>query len=86
MLSAVVRQPIPKIFVGDQHQQIYGFRGAANALGAIKADVTYHLTQVCEKKVLTNFYIIFLYYKFFLLAPAWDTTCSGGNVSRRETV
>lgn len=34
-----------KIYVGDSHQSIYGFRGAINALAKQKADITLHLTN-----------------------------------------
>ena len=34
-----------KIFVGDQYQSIYGFRGAINALDKIAADAKLHLTK-----------------------------------------
>ncbi len=36
---------IPKILVGDPHQQIYSFRGAVNSMEMIKATHTLYLTQ-----------------------------------------
>jgi superfamily I DNA/RNA helicase len=45
MLDIVVRQPIPKVFMGDRHQQIYGWRGAQNALALIQPTVARYLTQ-----------------------------------------
>lgn len=39
VLAAIVAgQQCPKVFVGDVHQQIYLFRGAINAMGAIKGE------------------------------------------------
>jgi len=32
--------------VGDPHQQIYGFRGAINAMDLVQATHTFYLTQV----------------------------------------
>ena len=37
MLSVCLQQSVPKIVVGDQHQQIYSFRGAVNALELVLA-------------------------------------------------
>ena len=42
----LLNQSQPKIFVGDPHQQIYSFRGAINAMQAVKATKIYCLTQV----------------------------------------
>lgn len=42
----LLRQNVAKILVGDPHQQIYGFRGATNAMGQIDATHVYYLTQV----------------------------------------
>ena len=47
-------QTCPKVFVGDPYQQIYGFRGAVNALHAIEPTHTFYLTKVfcdisCQK-------------------------------------
>lgn len=33
-----------KVYVGDRHQAIYGFRGASNAMALIRADAEFHLT------------------------------------------
>lgn len=44
-LSIINRSSCSRIFVGDSHQSIYGFRGAINALARQKADVTLHLTN-----------------------------------------
>ena len=44
-LSIINRASCSRIFVGDSHQSIYGFRGAINALARQKADVTLHLTN-----------------------------------------
>ncbi|KAL8578586.1 hypothetical protein ACOMHN_015042 [Nucella lapillus] len=45
LLDVLKRQRQPRIFVGDQHQQIYRFRGAVNALDRVKADKVFYLTQ-----------------------------------------
>jgi len=51
MLDVCLNQRCPKIVVGDHHQQIYGFRGAVNALDLVlKSNLTtvratYYLTQ-----------------------------------------
>ena len=44
-LSIINQASCSRIFVGDSHQSIYGFRGAINALARQKADVTLHLTN-----------------------------------------
>lgn len=44
MLHLCSRQRIPVIYVGDQYQQIYGWRGAQNAMARIQAPETF-LTQ-----------------------------------------
>jgi len=44
-LSIINRASCSRIFVGDSHQSIYGFRGAINALARQKADVTLQLTN-----------------------------------------
>ena len=44
-LSIINRASCSRIFVGDSHQSIYGFRGAINALARQKADVALHLTN-----------------------------------------
>lgn len=38
------QQQARKVYVGDQHQAIYGFRGATNAMELIKADEHHYLT------------------------------------------
>ncbi|KAK7101829.1 hypothetical protein V1264_020153 [Littorina saxatilis] len=45
LLDVVQRQSQPRIFVGDQHQQIYAFRGAVNAMQGVQADRVFYLTQ-----------------------------------------
>jgi len=51
MLDVCLNQRCPKIVVGDHHQQIYGFRGAVNALDLVlksnltTVKATYYLTQ-----------------------------------------
>ena len=42
----LLRQTVAKILVGDPHQQIYGFRGATNAMALVDATHIYYLTQV----------------------------------------
>lgn len=42
--AIVDHQSARKVYVGDRHQAIYGFRGAANAMAVIKADADFHLT------------------------------------------
>ena len=39
------KQATPKIIVGDPHQQIYGFRGAINALDHVESTHVLKLTQ-----------------------------------------
>lgn len=41
----VLSQEIPKILVGDPHQQIYSFRGAQDAMEGIKSNRTFYLTN-----------------------------------------
>ena len=38
-------QNVPKIFVGDSHQQIYRFRGAVDAMKQVDAGVALRLSQ-----------------------------------------
>ncbi|XP_076469328.1 F-box DNA helicase 1-like isoform X1 [Babylonia areolata] len=45
LLTILEQQNQPKIFVGDQHQQIYAFRGAVNAMEGLVASKTFYLTQ-----------------------------------------
>ena len=51
MLDVCLNQKCPKIVVGDQHQQIYSFRGAVNALDLVLRSslttvlATHYLTQ-----------------------------------------
>ncbi|XP_054719922.1 F-box DNA helicase 1-like [Uloborus diversus] len=45
MLDVVLSQKLPVILVGDPNQQIYGFRGANNALQSVSATHTYYLTK-----------------------------------------
>ena len=45
MLDIFNKQDVNKVIVGDPNQQIYGFRGAVNALGSVQATHLYHLTQ-----------------------------------------
>lgn len=44
-LDIVNTSPCIKIYVGDTHQSIYGFRGAINALCNLRADVELRLTN-----------------------------------------
>ena len=44
MLNIIRKASCSKIFVGDSHQSIYGFRGAINALASQKASVVKHLS------------------------------------------
>ena len=45
MLDIVQRQSMPQVIVGDRHQQIYGWRGAQNALDALQPTTTRYLTR-----------------------------------------
>ena len=45
MLDIVRRQALPQVIVGDRHQQIYGWRGAENALDSLQPTVTRYLTH-----------------------------------------
>lgn len=45
ILDIMMSQNLPVIFVGDPNQQIYGFRGARNALNNISSTHTYYLTK-----------------------------------------
>ncbi len=42
--AIVEAQKARKVYVGDRHQAIYGFRGATNAMESIKADEHHYLT------------------------------------------
>lgn len=44
LLAIVMASPGRKIFVGDRHQAIFGFRGAVNAMDKIEADEHLYLT------------------------------------------
>ena len=44
MLSIMAKASCSKIFVGDSHQSIYGFRGAINALSNQQASIVKHLS------------------------------------------
>ena len=46
IISIIKAQKCAKVLVGDPHQQIYGFRGATDAMALIHADHTFHLTRV----------------------------------------
>ena len=46
IISIIQAQKCAKVLVGDPHQQIYGFKGATNAMSLIPADHTFHLTRV----------------------------------------
>ena len=45
VIDIVVKQKCSKILVGDPHQQIYGFRGASDAMEKINASKTFYLTN-----------------------------------------
>ena len=51
MLAVCLKQKCPKIVVGDQHQQIYSFRGAVNALDLVLKS---KLTTVLATHFLTQ--------------------------------
>ena len=42
----LLRQSCARILVGDPNQQIYGFRGARNAMRDVESTHTFYLTQV----------------------------------------
>lgn len=44
MQAIVESQDARKVYVGDRHQAIYGFRGATNAMELIESDAHYYLT------------------------------------------
>jgi superfamily I DNA/RNA helicase len=44
ILDILSRQNVQRIYVGDENQQIYGFRGTINAMAALEGE-TYYLTQ-----------------------------------------
>ena len=44
-VALFMAQSCRKVFVGDDHQSIYAFRGATNAFASIKADETLLLTE-----------------------------------------
>ncbi len=45
LLSALRGQPARQIYVGDEHQAIYGFRGALNAFSRLQGAETHYLTR-----------------------------------------
>lgn len=45
MLDIVRRQPVPQVYVGDRHQQIYSWRGTCNALEAVHPSALRYLTR-----------------------------------------
>jgi hypothetical protein len=45
MLDIVRRQPVPQVYVGDRHQQIYSWRGSCNALEAVRPSAVRYLTH-----------------------------------------
>lgn len=45
MLQLLRQQDAPVVWVGDKHQQIYGWRGAVNALSRVQADYRASLTE-----------------------------------------
>ena len=53
----LMNQRSAKILVGDNHQQIYGFRGATNAMSRVVSQHTFHLTQVCGQYLFSNFIV-----------------------------
>ena len=44
-MQVISYQKVPKIFVGDSHQQIYQFRGAVNAMKQVHAAQSLRLSQ-----------------------------------------
>lgn len=44
-IDLLLRQNAPRILVGDPNQQIYGFRGAVNAMSLIDCSTVFYLTQ-----------------------------------------
>lgn len=44
ILDILSHQKVQRIYIGDEYQQIYGFRGSINAMNSIKGK-TYYLTQ-----------------------------------------
>ena len=46
IISIIKAQKCAKVLVGDPHQQIYGFKGATDAMALIHTDHTFHLTRV----------------------------------------
>lgn len=45
VFDIINRQKCTKVFVGDAHQAIYGFRGAINAMDLINPDYNFYLTK-----------------------------------------
>lgn len=45
LADVLLKQNMPKIVVGDPHQQIYAFRGAVNVMGLFVGTRTLHLTK-----------------------------------------
>jgi len=54
IISIIQAQRCAKVLVGDPHQQIYGFKGATNAMSLIPADYTFHLTRVSYLELCDN--------------------------------
>ena len=56
MLAVCLQQNVPKILVGDQHQQIYSFRGAVNALDLVSSLSTEIISRALglDQRLLAN--------------------------------
>ena len=51
----MLSQSQAKVLVGDPHQQIYGFRGAVNAMQQVTASKIFYLTQVRTAEVIGHY-------------------------------
>ena len=67
-------QTCPKVFVGDPYQQIYGSRGAVNALDAIEPTHTFYLTEVLVIFLVSNQELCF-YLHTNLVFQIWSQYC-----------
>ena len=63
MLDVFLKQSARKIIVGDEHQQIYGFRYAVNSLEKVNFDKLYLTNSFRFRQDIANLAMVVLYFK-----------------------